>query len=199
MLCKKCNKQIPRKVWVGEKQYKISKTRSYCLDCSPFGEKNTRVLVGPDKRKESDREVNEKGEPICKICKRRFNIKQNKGTSCWGCWAKNREKIRKDLIYSIVGYKCWRCGYNRTTRGLCFHHTNPSEKLFNISGREYTNLAWKNVFSEMKKCCLLCQNCHSEYHDGLISEEEMAQLYQNNWDKINEREGRSNSNSSRSP
>jgi len=46
------------------------------------------------------------------------------------------------------------------------HHLDSSEKDFGISSRGYTR-SWKRVQEELKKCVLLCANCHREVHVGL--------------------------------
>ena len=43
-----------------------------------------------------------------------------------------------------------------------FHHLDPREKDFAISSK----LSWTVVVEELKKCVLLCSNCHREAHDG---------------------------------
>lgn len=40
------------------------------------------------------------------------------------------------------------------------HHTKPSEKLFQINTRTLISYGWVNILQELKKCELLCANCH---------------------------------------
>jgi hypothetical protein len=47
-------------------------------------------------------------------------------------------------------------------RALTFHHRDPSEKDFAISG---TSWAWDRIKKELDKCDLLCMNCHAERHE----------------------------------
>ena len=46
---------------------------------------------------------------------------------------------------------------------LEFHHKNPKEKEFLISGPRLT-YSLKRLTEEAKKCELLCSNCHKEIH-----------------------------------
>lgn len=75
--------------------------------------------------------------------------------------------MKKSLKESAISYKgggCQLCGYNRCISALHFHHINPYEKKFNIS--EKNN--WYDIEHELKKCILLCSNCHAECHSGFI-------------------------------
>ena len=45
-----------------------------------------------------------------------------------------------------------------------FHHINPQEKDFQISGG---TKSFESLKSELDKCILVCRNCHSEIHAGL--------------------------------
>lgn len=97
-------------------------------------------------------------------------------------WAfkKKTEKTRQKAI-DIVGNKCWVCGYDRTFSNLCFHHVDDSDKSFGLSIREMTGYAWERVISEIKKCVLVCHNCHGEIHDGLISKVRITKLWESKW------------------
>lgn len=50
-------------------------------------------------------------------------------------------------------------------RALGFHHIQKEDKEFSISRRIRS---WARVKKELKKCILVCSNCHSEIHEGLI-------------------------------
>lgn len=63
------------------------------------------------------------------------------------------------------GGKCIVCGYNKSIRALQFHHLDPSQKDFGISG---STKSFEKLKPELDKCVLLCSNCHAEVHDNLI-------------------------------
>ena len=44
------------------------------------------------------------------------------------------------------------------------HHRDPSEKEMNMTNLQ--DKAWKRVEKELKKCDLLCANCHRVAHHG---------------------------------
>ena len=76
--------------------------------------------------------------------------------------AKRRKIIRQRAIESVGG-KCIKCGYNKHPEVLEFHHRDPSQKDFNISKKGHCR-SWQRISEEIKKCDLLCANCHRELH-----------------------------------
>ncbi|MBI4447784.1 hypothetical protein HY643_02295 [Candidatus Woesearchaeota archaeon] len=76
--------------------------------------------------------------------------------------AKRRREIRLKVIKSLGGH-CKRCGYDKYPEVLEFHHRDPAQKDFNISKKGHCR-SWKRVEKEIKKCDLLCANCHREIH-----------------------------------
>jgi IS30 family transposase len=76
-------------------------------------------------------------------------------------WRK-RTKIK---LVEYKGGKCQLCDYNKSLNALHFHHLDPSEKDFSISGK---SLSFDKLKSEVDKCVLVCSNCHSEIHEGII-------------------------------
>ena len=75
----------------------------------------------------------------------------------------------KKRIVKAMGGKCCICGYNKCIRSLDLHHLHPSQKKFGIGQIMSDPISWKKMVSEIRKCVLLCSNCHGEYHDGLIN------------------------------
>jgi len=63
--------------------------------------------------------------------------------------------------------QCAKCGYNKNRYALEFHHTNPLEKDGAITqyGKRIFSPAVKELIdNEVKKCIVLCANCHREEH-----------------------------------
>lgn len=79
--------------------------------------------------------------------------------------AKRRKKIRKMAVEHLGG-KCHLCGYDRSYEALDIHHKNPAIKSFGISQDGCTR-SWEKVREEIKKCVLICANCHREVHAGI--------------------------------
>lgn len=78
---------------------------------------------------------------------------------------KRREKI-KELAVKHMGSKCCICGYDKYIGALEFHHLNPDEKEFAIGSKGYTR-SFEKVKEELKKCILVCSNCHKEIHANI--------------------------------
>lgn len=73
----------------------------------------------------------------------------------------NRALIRIYLRHYKATHGCKLCGENRVYC-LVFHHREPSSKKFDLSlGRDK---AFSKILSEIKKCDVLCANCHLELH-----------------------------------
>ena len=95
----------------------------------------------------------------CCVCGK--NIK-NKNVCC-GCYTKIRRYRNKKEAVRIKGNKCKKCGWVGPLAGFCFHHTK--NKKFEIS--KIANKSWNIIVKELKKCKLLCLNCHSIEHSNV--------------------------------
>ena len=69
----------------------------------------------------------------------------------------------KEWALEYKGEKCEKCGYNKCSEALEFHHLDPNEKDFSLSDRDL-KLDWVLIKQELDKCILLCANCHRETH-----------------------------------
>jgi hypothetical protein len=59
------------------------------------------------------------------------------------------------------------CGYDKCFAALDFHHRNPEEKEYGIYDLMKMAFNEKNksiLLAEIKKCDVLCANCHRERH-----------------------------------
>lgn len=80
--------------------------------------------------------------------------------------ARRRRRV-KEILVGEAGGKCVICGYARCYRALQFHHLDPAAKQFHLGhGGHCRSLARSRV--EMRKCVLLCANCHAEVEAGVI-------------------------------
>jgi len=69
---------------------------------------------------------------------------------------------RREQAIAMLGGRCSRCGYDRCSAALSFHHMD--NKSFALSGKDLVRRAWSQVEAELQKCILLCANCHMEEH-----------------------------------
>lgn len=77
---------------------------------------------------------------------------------------KRRRKIKAILVQEAGG-ACALCGYNRCIGALHFHHRDPMDKAFGLSGLGVTR-SISRARAEASKCVLLCSNCHAEVEAG---------------------------------
>jgi len=76
---------------------------------------------------------------------------------------------RKNVKLKLIEYKGGKCEvetckYNKSVWSMSFHHQDPKEKDFSISGKSYS---FERLKKEVDKCVLLCGNCHGEVHEEI--------------------------------
>lgn len=93
----------------------------------------------------------------------------------------NYRRRRKQNLIQVLGGKCQICGFDLFADALEFHHENPEEKDYGLASRG-TCHDIETDLNEVKKCFLLCANCHRGVHSGYydapaehIFNEELAQ------------------------
>ncbi len=110
----------------------------------------------------------------CKLCDKLIKQLQGKNrTRCNSCNTKIRRHRTKLKAIEYLGGKCGRCGYDKHSAALEFHHTNPDEKTFNIGN--VANKSWNSIVSELDKCELVCSNCHRIEHSNRDDEKFLAE------------------------
>ena len=80
---------------------------------------------------------------------------------------------RKLNLIAACGNKCCICGYNKAISALEFHHIDPSQKEFGIAANGTCHNIQKDI-AEVRKCVLVCANCHREIHEDMFSSEELS-------------------------
>ena len=154
--CRRCPGRIPSRIRIAGRSYVIQ-NRTHCLDCLPF--KTGRLRTNP---------VAEGGTTTCRECGRKYKYTPKSGQSrrrCNSCITAARRERVKTLALQLLGGKCLLCGYDRCPAALTFHHLDSNEKNFTI-GQAY-NRRWAAIEAEVRKCVLLCSNCHAEVHAGV--------------------------------
>lgn len=83
-----------------------------------------------------------------------------------------REKMRrilyKEVSIKLLGGCCNLCGYNKCIAALEFHHKDPMMKDATV--KNIISGSWEKIQEEIKKCVLLCANCHRENHYKEVDE-----------------------------
>lgn len=146
-----CGNPIPRRININGKSHNIN-NRIHCLQCCPFGKRKR----NPSKPYSSTRDENGKKLPY----------------HMWGEVAKQtmskrtflrRKRTRQEIIAAIGGC-CEICSYNKSERALNFHHRDPSDKCASLSSRGM-NKRMSVLKAEVRKCDLVCANCHMEIEE----------------------------------
>lgn len=116
---------------------------------------------------------------ICRVCKinksiiefyKRKDSKDGYGNECIKCTRKRLTMRYREQRKWIIEYKlkkgCLICSYNKCARALHFHHLDDFIKEFHIGHlKTYSD---DHIIKEIKKCVVICSNCHMEYMEGLI-------------------------------
>ena len=97
----------------------------------------------------------------------------SKGTISYHCggnskqksliYGANRRQRNRDWIKQLKdSLQCVNCGESRNWV-LEFHHTDPSKKELEVSNL-ILRVSKEKVLEEVKKCIVLCCNCHRDLH-----------------------------------
>jgi hypothetical protein len=76
---------------------------------------------------------------------------------------KDKKALLKEEWYTFKRtLKCTKCGFDHIA-ALDFHHEDPSKKEHNVN-RLISNGQYRKAYEEIKKCIVLCANCHRIHH-----------------------------------
>jgi len=78
-----------------------------------------------------------------------------------------RQNTKKRIIESM-GNCCQICGYNKCDSALALHHIDPNMKELSFGAIRANPKNWLSIVEELRKCILLCHNCHSEVHSDIV-------------------------------
>jgi len=158
MKCKICGEEIPSSIIIDGIRRSM-RNRINCVNCTPFGKSRyiTKTEEGRLKR-------------IAAKTRRYYHNKKLQN-------GKDPIKIRrqkyKTTIIGFISSGCQICSYNRCFRNIVFHHLR--DKQFSLDERHF-QYALQTILDEIRKCIIVCHNCHGEIHDGLISSERLNEL-----------------------
>lgn len=72
---------------------------------------------------------------------------------------KIRDFSKKLKVISLLGGKCKNCNNSNIFHLVCHHKFGKDKNIASL-----LRLSWSKIIEEVKKCELLCANCHMEYH-----------------------------------
>ena len=126
--------------------------------------------------REGAREAREAGLTIATLsCPRHgesSHVREPRGYyRCRGCRqeavVRRRRKVKAILVREAGGC-CRICGYDRCAAALEFHHLDPEVKEFGVAQGGMAR-SIEHLRAEVRKCILLCSNCHAEVESGTSS------------------------------
>jgi len=88
-------------------------------------------------------------------------------------YMKNRRAKRRALVLEMLGDSCARCG---STEELEVNHIDRVQKVVTLSGAGLDR-ACNKIVEEIKKCELLCIECHKDYTRGQWKRREIPPSY----------------------
>lgn len=155
-----CGDKIPTQMKIDGKLRNLQ-NRSKCLKCMPFNSHRT--------RRKSTLEI--RTAVAAKSLRQYHRYKEINGIDP----IKVIRDRRKYLLVDLLGGSCFLCGYSGCKKALSLHHVR--EKAFEVNSRAL-QFSWARVKAEIRKCVLVCLNCHAEIHDGLVSEDLVDSAWQ---------------------
>jgi len=97
---------------------------------------------------------------LCKECTRKSCRKSYQKNAAYYISKKQKRRLElKEMVRKIKEVPCIDCGKTYPHYVMDFNHRDPSKKEFNISA-ELHSKGWAQVLKEIKKCDVICSNCH---------------------------------------
>ena len=164
MICKECSNEFFSEA---KKQIFCSKK---CCDRN-FHQRH------PHRHKEYMRKYRLKTLLLCHYCGKPIAAENRKWgvRYCSAACVKSQRKVqgkkyrlvKKQLVESHkLKAGCARCGYKVCAAALDFHHLNPATKEMSLKQSSWSSRTSRSE-NELKKCIILCKNCHYETHNGI--------------------------------
>ena len=104
----------------------------------------------------------------CKPCQKKYTDKYRKSKK-GKKQSKERQQRHQRFINRVKLWKgCSHCGYKTHAVAIDFDHVDPSIKRGD--GYSAVNSSWsmKRIKDEIRKCRILCSNCHRASTHGLL-------------------------------
>lgn len=106
-------------------------------------------------------------QPQCKTCVNKDSVQwyqSNRDRHIQTAIRNNKEYVQRNLDFiRSVHLCCEQCGEDHESV-LDFHHINPKTKDREVSWLLHSGCSLKRIQREIKKCSVLCSNCHRKEH-----------------------------------
>lgn len=84
-------------------------------------------------------------------------------------YSKRQKQKKRDYVNKFKVNGCSICNFNDIDC-LVFHHKDPSTKLYDIAELVDHCSSYEKIDIELKKCIVICRNCHAKIYAGGISD-----------------------------
>ncbi len=136
-------------------------------------ELRTQCLAGAPRRSGTQQAREEGLRQAVVVCPRHgavAHVLDGRGSyRCRRCRAdavvRRRRRVTQILVEEAGG-RCRLCGYDRHAAALEFHHLDPKAKEFGLAQRGAHKI--DKLRAEVRKCILLCSNCHAGVEAGFV-------------------------------
>jgi hypothetical protein len=155
-VCQNCGEDFPNRVTINGIR-KLVNTRKFCLACSPYGAHNTSQTPHL-KYKCACGETNPS---------KFYGAKTRHCIECHNSYTITKGAEKRAFAIKVLGGKCGICGFSRYKSALQLHHLDP--KIKDAKFRNMRNWSKTRIMAELKKCVLLCANCHAAHHNEGLS------------------------------
>lgn len=105
----------------------------------------------------------EKCVVVCANCHR---LRHAAGRDDSGHAVVRHRRASKERAVEFMGGRCALCGRDGPPGLFDFHHLDSRSKSFGLSEQGISR-SWEKTEAEVRKCVMLCANCHREVHAGL--------------------------------
>lgn len=92
----------------------------------------------------------------------------------------------KERIVEAMGGECVCCGYKKCNDSLALHHLDPEKKELSFSKIIANPKTWDKIVEELRKCILVCHNCHFEIHANVRDIPEVYSVFNEDYSKYRE-------------
>lgn len=164
--CTECGRRFPGSTRLEGREKPVSlRNRKKCLECQPFGTSPYARRYPPEEREGRSRSKSRRSTA-------KWRLKEIRLTG--ECPISRIRTNKKKFVVEALGGRCQFCGYGRCLRNLAFHHL--MDKARDISSRGF-QFGFSKLMGELRKCVLVCHNCHGEIHEGLMEEARVSSAH----------------------